>query len=808
VGLYQLKKATISALIVAIMLFTMFPSYSKAEESSDNPVIQIAAGSFHKLALRKDGTVVAWGADFLDRVALPEMRNVQMIAAGHNYSVFVYKDGTVSTWGASEREIPKNPPKKLTDIVQISAGYRHVLALKKDGTVVSWGEGEGAAVPENLKNIVAVAAGYDHSLALDNNGKVYAWGEKDGRSSVPSTLGPVKAIAEGGTFCVALQKDGKVVIWGLDTKFEPSAPLTNVVSIAAARGYVLALRADGKVVYVGYPAYLYVHNPEFMNQLTGVKQIATGMYDDVALLENGKVVNWGKDVKPYNVPDGIRQPGIDATLNGIAVSGKNNYSSYANYSFQENQKNYHLDVPYGLQEILLEPRTEDPHVSEVLIRTNKSKQTGTSTIDLGNGPTYVSVKVTAEDQKTSKTYALNVYQTLNNRPAIISNVPLSDGVTGNRFEVNSSEVLNLLNTPDELDKLKIIISNFSYFNRNTDIVIPSSVIKAIQEKDEKAQIEICDPEFSTRFPVSTFAVDQIIQQENISLEDLSFIVQLRLKEMPLFLQSEGFSNLSPVYRFNVVAKAGSELKSLILKGKVESTFGAEVIKAKAMAAQLDGQNLGPALPIIPEIDKVTIKHRWNQPFFYGENNNNTFKDIGGLWNEEQVKKLAARGIVKGKKDGTFGPHEPVSRIQFAVMLTRALGLYSESEYRQQFSDVSGKEWFVPELLSAVEAGIIKGKNDGTFAPNDPITREQAAAMLGRAMRAVGYEPLKLDETKNVDNFRDVQQITWAREDVNLLLQANVLSGKADGSFAPRSYTTRSQMVKLLDQFLVFTEYGN
>ena len=113
-------------------------------------VVAIAGGTLHNLAIKNDGTVVAWGDN-----------------------------------GAGQTNVPAG----LTNVVAIAAGSYHSLALKNDGTVVAWGfDSAGQTnVPAGLTNVVAVAAGGFHSLALKNDGSVVAWGDNSaGQKNVPA----------------------------------------------------------------------------------------------------------------------------------------------------------------------------------------------------------------------------------------------------------------------------------------------------------------------------------------------------------------------------------------------------------------------------------------------------------------------------------------------------------------------------------------------------------------------------------------------------------------------------------------------
>ncbi|UED75879.1 RCC1 domain-containing protein [Brevibacillus sp. DP1.3A] len=138
-------------------------------------VTAIAAGfSLHNLAVKKDGTVWAWGNNnygqlgdgtktnrFLP-VQVKGLTDVVSVAVGNEQSFAIKKDGTVWAWGRNtqgrlglgtntmENMIPAKVA-GLTDVIAISSGYHHVLALKKDGTVWSWGVNESGQIGDGTQ---------------------------------------------------------------------------------------------------------------------------------------------------------------------------------------------------------------------------------------------------------------------------------------------------------------------------------------------------------------------------------------------------------------------------------------------------------------------------------------------------------------------------------------------------------------------------------------------------------------------------------------------------------------------------------
>ncbi|HXI72712.1 MAG TPA: hypothetical protein VNN22_20425 [Verrucomicrobiae bacterium] len=222
--------------------------------------VAVAAGGYHGLALRADGTVAGWG-DYNYGPASPptNLTSVTAIAAGMYHSLALTTDGMVVGWGYDGNGAA-TPPADLTHVVAIAAGDAHSLALKNDGTVVQWGGlgfgGYPSGPLSNLTGVVAIACGGWHSLALKSDGTVIGWGDNNRyrQATPPTNLTQVVAIAAGGDHSLALKSDGTVVGWGNNDDGEAMPPtnLTRVVAIAAGWYYSLAVKDDGSVVSWGY----------------------------------------------------------------------------------------------------------------------------------------------------------------------------------------------------------------------------------------------------------------------------------------------------------------------------------------------------------------------------------------------------------------------------------------------------------------------------------------------------------------------------------------------------------------------------
>jgi alpha-tubulin suppressor-like RCC1 family protein len=134
------------------------------------------------------GTVVSWGSQVIPN-ASPGTQFTK-IAAGGEHNLALKSDGTVVAWGDDTFK-PSTIPAGLNGVVAIAAGFSHSLALKSDGTIVAWGDSSFSQtmIPGGLNDAVAIAAGNNYSLALKSNGTVAGWGSNQyGERAVPPRL--------------------------------------------------------------------------------------------------------------------------------------------------------------------------------------------------------------------------------------------------------------------------------------------------------------------------------------------------------------------------------------------------------------------------------------------------------------------------------------------------------------------------------------------------------------------------------------------------------------------------------------------
>lgn len=180
--------------------------------------------------------------------------------------------------------------------------------------------------------------------------------------------------------------------------------------------------------------------------------------------------------------------------------------------------------------------------------------------------------------------------------------------------------------------------------------------------------------------------------------------------------------------------------------------------------------------------------------------NAAFVDTNDHWAKKEIESLASKLITSGKTDSTFAPEQKLTRAEFAVLLVRALQIPLQ-EYEGKFADVpASKEWSARQIEAANRAGIVFGKENGRFDPDEDITREQIAAMMIRALNA--QNPDLLNGLQGTKTFKDTKRINdYAKEAVSQAAELELIYGRSNGKFDPKKPTTRAETAVVLYRLL-------
>lgn len=183
-----------------------------------------------------------------------------------------------------------------------------------------------------------------------------------------------------------------------------------------------------------------------------------------------------------------------------------------------------------------------------------------------------------------------------------------------------------------------------------------------------------------------------------------------------------------------------------------------------------------------------------------------FSDLGTHWARNDINELASKLIIDGRSPNQFQPNQNITRSEFATYIAKGLGLTPDISSGSRFRDVSPSSASAGYINAAAKAGIITGNTDGTFQPGSPITREQMAIMMVRALSSAGYNvTLGSTPSQTLKVFKDSKKIS-AQDLVAKAYQEGIILGTSTTTFEPKGNATRAQAAVMLKRVLVKLGY--
>ena len=170
-----------------------------------------------------------------------------------------------------------------------------------------------------------------------------------------------------------------------------------------------------------------------------------------------------------------------------------------------------------------------------------------------------------------------------------------------------------------------------------------------------------------------------------------------------------------------------------------------------------------------------------------------FSDTEEHWAKEGIDFFSMHNIVKGYEDGTFRPDENLTRAEVATIVNRTLGTSKESS--RFVPDIKRTDWYYSEIRKAIQSGVMQGDSEGFVHPNDAITREEAVVMIARAFAIPesAYTFQSYTDSSDVSN--------WAVGSVNAFTNLSYIGGYEDGTILPRGYITRAEFVTIFHRVI-------
>ena len=178
---------------------------------------------------------------------------------------------------------------------------------------------------------------------------------------------------------------------------------------------------------------------------------------------------------------------------------------------------------------------------------------------------------------------------------------------------------------------------------------------------------------------------------------------------------------------------------------------------------------------------------------------NPFADVKESdWFYNDVMFVYSNGIMAGTGETTFEPNTTTNRAMFVAVVWRLENMPAP-ENTASFTDVEKGTWYTEAAAWAYENGIASGFGDGTFGPNEKLTREQLAVFLYKYAQYKGYD---LTITGNIDSFIDKDSVSpWAKDAVTWAVQNGFIAGKDGNKLDPKGFATRAEFAAIIHRFI-------
>lgn len=357
------------------------------------------------------------------------------------------------------------------------------------------------------------------------------------------------------------------------------------------------------------------------------------------------------------------------------------------------------------------------------------------------------------------------------------------------------------------------------WSAQSDIIIGQLTGQMIRNMEAKAATLVLDtPAGAYKIPAEQLHVAALAQQldGNAKLEDVRLQLHIALSTPEAAKAAEA-----------VAAKAGVTLTAAPVTFTVQAEYNGKSIeitdysiyveRTVALPAGIDPNKIttGVVLEKDGTLRHVPTKVSKVNEIYYAQINSLTNSDYGVIWNplefadvanhwsKQAVNDLGSRLVVNGVGGGRFNPNADITRGEFAAIMVRGLGLRL-GKGTTPFTDVAAAEWYAAVVNTAYKFGLIAGYEDGTFRPQERITRQEAMTIIARAMKTTGLK--KQVEGKDLSQvlavYTDAAAVAdWAKEGVGLSVAAQVVNGRTAATLESGSFITRAEVAAVMQRLL-------
>jgi len=337
-------------------------------------------------------------------------------------------------------------------------------------------------------------------------------------------------------------------------------------------------------------------------------------------------------------------------------------------------------------------------------------------------------------------------------------------------------------------------------------------------EDKQAVLEIRTDRATYTLPAEQINIGAVLDQigQSVALQDIK--VQIEIAE-PTADQVEIVKNAADEGTFTlVVPPLAFTVKAAYGDSAIEvSKFNAYVERMIAIPDGTDPNRITTGVVVEPDgtVRHVSTKVIQIDGKYYAQINSLTnsmytvvwhpleFGDVANHWAKDAVNDMGSRMVIEGAGNGLFYPDRDMTRAEFAAIIVRALGLKPENG-TSVFLDVKESDWYSSAVNTAYAYGLVDGFDDGTFRPNDKVTREQAMVILSKAMTITGLKaklPVRSADAV-LRSYTDAADVSdWAQSSVADSVQAGIVSGRSGTALAPKDFITRAEVAAMVKRLL-------
>lgn len=514
---------------------------------------------------------------------------------------------------------------------------------------------------------------------------------------------------------------------------------------------------------------------------------------------NEPAIDGGSPITEYEViaaPGDIRQTGTGLS---IRVTGLSNNTSYTFTVKAKNANGWSLSSEASNSVI---PRTDRDTSSNASSNSSSDKSDSNNTNGLEDN---VIIWVNGVEESAG-----------------IETKSTEDGVDTVSVKVEKDIVENRINAADEegddgnSNSLQVPIADTS--TRAVRVELTGDIVKKLEEKKFEVSVKRDDVEYI--IPAEEFTISNVAQNLGVAEEDLEDIkVEIRITKLDETLalayeeetSSSGAEIIFPPVAFEVVAKTtkvSGETDTVTLE-----KFTTYVERVVELSDDTDPSKITTGIVFNADgsYSHVPTRVYEENGKWYAKLNSLTnsnyavvFNDIEieavkDHWSEKAVNNMASRLVITSTD--LYEPDASITRAEYTAYLVKALGLYRmDSVSEISFLDVEITSDYALAIQIAKEYGIVSGDGDGTFRPDDSISRQEAMVMMDHAMtitKLVGQDTLKYQ------TFSDIDQVNaWAMSSVERVVSAHIFNGSQENLLESQAQLTYGEAAQSIQNLLV------